>query len=235
MQRNKVSILCTKQVSGHFIESAAASGIDLEVDAFIETEPIHTIEVQQEIEQALLQTTTVVFTSGRAVEVVAAELDGHEPEWEIYCLGNSTGELARKYFGNQNIVGLADNAVDLADIIVNSSDINEVIFFCGDQRRPELPDQLHQKGIEVEEIVVYQTIPIPHKLKRSYDGVLFFSPSAVNSFFKLNKGMERTIFFAIGNTTAAEIDKHTKNKIIVSDEPSKERLVEIAIEFFSPV
>ena len=235
MQQNKISILCTKQVSEHFIETAAASGIDLEVDLFIETEPIHTIEVQQEIEQALLQETTVVFTSAKAVEVVAAELDGHEPAWEIFCLGNSTGELVRKYFGTQSIAGLADNAEELADEIVNFSDINEVIFFCGDQRRPELPDQLHQKGIEVEEIVVYQTIPIPHKLKRSYDGVLFFSPSAVNSFFKLNKGREGTIFFAIGNTTAAEIKMHTKNKIIVSDEPSKERLVEMAIEFFSVV
>jgi uroporphyrinogen-III synthase len=233
MQQYNVSILSTRPVGQEFIERAASSGIDLEEDSFIETEPIHTVEVQQEIEQASLQIATVVFTSGRAVEVVAAELDELQPEWEIFCLGNSTGELVRKYFGTENIAGSADNAVDLAEVIVNSSDASEVIFFCGDQRRPELPDQLLQKGIEVEEIVVYQTISIPHKLKRKYDAVLFFSPSAVNSFFKLNKGMKRTIFFAIGNTTASEIQKHTENKIIIGDEPSKERLVELAIEFFT--
>jgi uroporphyrinogen-III synthase len=233
MQQYNVSILSTRPVGQEFIERAAFSGIDLEEDSFIETEPIHTVEVQQEIEQASLQIATVVFTSGRAVEVVAAELDELQPEWEIFCLGNSTGELVRKYFGTENIAGIADNAVDLAEVIVNSSDASEVIFFCGDQRRPELPDQLLQKGIEVEEIVVYQTISIPHKLKRKYDAVLFFSPSAVNSFFKLNKGMKRTIFFAIGNTTASEIQKHTENKIIIGDEPSKERLVELAIEFFT--
>jgi len=54
----------------------------------------------------------------------------------------------------------------------------------------------------------------------------------VRSFFKKNKSEEGTIFFAIGSTTAAEIRKNANNRIIISDEPSKERLVEMAIDFF---
>jgi uroporphyrinogen-III synthase len=233
MQPNKINILSTRSISDEFVEQAADSGINLEIVPLIETEPIQTIEVQQEIEYALLQTATVVFTSGNAVEAVATELEGHQPDWEIFCLGNTTRELVSKYFGSEYIVGVADNASELAELIVESAAAQEVIFFCGDQRRAELPEKLHQSGIEVEEIVVYHTIPVPRKIKKDYDAILFFSPSAVKSFFELNTGGEKTIFFAIGNTTAGEIKKYTKNKILTSAEPSKEKLVEMVLEYFT--
>ena len=67
-----------------------------------------------------------------------------------------------------------------------------------------------------------------------YFGILFFSPSAVQSFFSKNKVADKTILFAIGNTTANEIKKYSTNKIIISDEPGKENLVTKMIEYFNP-
>ena len=233
MQQNKIQILSTAPLREDLVERTSEAGIVMEVISFIETEPIQSIEVQQEIEQVLLQMATVVFTSGNAVEAVAAELDGQQPEWEIFCLGGSTRELVTRYFGAQAIAGFADNALDLAETISVTSDATDVIFFCGDLRRPELVNNLHKNGIEVEEIVVYQTIVVPQKLKKDYDGVLFFSPSAVNGFFKLNKAAEKTVFFAIGKTTESELRKKVRNKILVSQEPSKENVVEMAIEYFT--
>ncbi len=43
--------------------------------SFIETEPIDSIEMYEEIENALLESATVVFTSMNAVEAVAAHLN----------------------------------------------------------------------------------------------------------------------------------------------------------------
>jgi uroporphyrinogen-III synthase len=231
--QNKVNILSTRPVNHHLIEEASAAGINLEVVSFIETEPIRTIEVQQEIEQALLQAATVVFTSGNAVEAVASESEGQLPEWEIFCLGNTTRDLVIKYFGEHSIVGFADNASDLAELIAETTDVHELIFFCGDQRRPELPETLQKNGIDVNEIIVYQTIGLPRKLSKNYEAILFFSPTAVKSFFESNKSGEKTIYFAIGNTTAGELKKHTRNKIMISKEPAKENVVEMAIEYFS--
>ena len=233
MQLNKIQILCTRPLSEELIDRALEAGIEIEVISFIETEPIRTIEVQQEIEHALLHAATVVFTSGNAVEAVATELEGHEPEWEIFCLGQSTLDLVTRYFGAERIAGFADNATELAETINDASGATEVIFFCGDLRRPELTNSLRQNGVEVDEIVVYQTVMVPQKLKKNYDGVLFFSPSAVISFFKLNRAGEKTIFFAIGKTTAAELKKKTTNKILVSEEPTKETVVELAIEYYT--
>jgi len=233
MQQNNVHILITRPVDDTLIEQAKESGLDMEVISFIETEPIQTVELQQEIENALLQTATVVFTSANAVEAVAAQLDGQDPDWEIFCIGKKTKELVEEYFGQHHIAGYASNAGDLAQVIIDSTNADEIIFFCGDQRRPELPHTLKQQGIRVEEIVVYQTVGVPRKVNKNYQGILFFSPSAVDSFFELNKATDKTIFFAIGNTTAEAIRKHTTNKTVVSAQPGKNHLVEMAIEYFT--
>jgi len=233
MRQNRITILSTGALPTYLAEEAEANNIQTDIISFIKTESIQSIEVQQEIEQASLHSATVVFTSGNAVEAVATELDGHEPEWEIFCLGQSTLDLVTRYFGPGLIAGFADNAAELAESIIETGGATDVIFFCGDLRRSELTNSLQQSGIEVEEIVVYQTVLVPQKLKKNYDGVLFFSPSAVNSFFELNKAGEKTIFFAIGKTTAAELKKKTTNKILVSEEPTKETVVELAIEYYT--
>ena len=232
MQKDRISILCTRTVNDSLRSYADSEGIDFHMESFIETEPIETIEVQQEIEQAALLSATVVFTSVNAVEAVATVLDGQIPDWQIFCIGNATKELVEKYFGEHTLQDTADDAASLADAILYEGDTNEVIFFCGNQRRSELIDKLNEQNIEVNEIVVYQTIETPHKIHQHYNGIIFFSPTGVKSFFKMNQSKEGTIFFAIGNTTAAEIKKFTKNNVIIADEPSKEKLVETAVDFF---
>jgi uroporphyrinogen-III synthase len=233
MQPNKVSILSTRPIDESLIEEAKQLNIETDVLSFIETEAIHTIEIQQEIENALLHSAAVVFTSMNAVEAVADELQEQQPDWRIYSIGNTTQKLAKKYFGEQSIAGTANSAAELAELIVEEGYDDEVIFFCGDQRRDELPDILRNNDIDVNEIVVYETVTVPHKLNKQYHGILFFSPSAVESFFSNNKVNEQTVLFAIGNTTAKAIKKFSNNKIIISDEPGKDSLFEKMMEYFS--
>lgn len=233
MQENKISILSTRPLNDSLVQEAESAGILIDTISFIETETIQTIEVQQEIEQALLQSATVVFTSMNAVEAVAVEQNDHQPDWTIYCIGNTTKQLVKKYFGEESIAGIANSAAELAKLIGETTETNEIIFFCGDQRREELPAILKKNDVTVNEIVVYQTIAIPHKIEKIYNGILFFSPSAVESFFNKNKISNQTILFAIGNTTANEIAKYTNNKIIISNEPGKEQLVKQMMEYFS--
>ena len=231
--QNKIQILSTRPLSELIVQRAVQCGIDLEVSPFIETEPIESVEVQQEIEVLLNSKATVVFTSMNAVEAVAENITDEQPEWIIYCIGNTTRQLVQKYFLFSKIAGTADSAASLAALIAGTSAVEDVSFFCGDQRRDELPEVLRQHGINVNEIVVYQTIPLPHKIKKEYRGILFFSPSAVDSFFTLNKLSSETILFAIGVTTASSIKKYTTNKIIISDQPGKENLYEKMLEYFT--
>lgn len=233
MQQNKIFILSTRPIDAPLINEARYQNIEIDILSFIETVPIQSIEVQQEIENALLKSSAVVFTSMNAVEAVANELDGHQPDWKIYSIGNTTRQLVKKYFGEEAIAGSAESAAELAELIVGEDNSDDIFFFCGEQRRDELPDILRSNDIDVNEIVVYQTIQVKHKIEKTYHGILFFSPSAVQSFFSNNKISDKTILFAIGNTTATEIKKYTNNKIITGDEPSKENLVMEMIRYYT--
>ena len=233
MQQNKIFILSTRPIDAPLINEARHQNIEIDILSFIETVPIRSIEVQQEIENALLKSSAVVFTSMNAVEAVANELDGHQPDWRIYSIGNTTRQLVKKYFGEKAIAGTAESAAELAELIVEEDNSDDIFFFCGEQRRDELPDILRSNDIDVNEIVVYQTIQVKHKIEKTYRGILFFSPSAVQSFFSNNKISDQTILFAIGNTTATEIKKYTNNKIITGDEPGKENLVTEMIRYYT--
>lgn len=232
MPQNKINILSTRPLNETLINEALQQGIKIDVESFIETEAIQSIDVQQEIEQALLQSATVVFTSMNAVEAVAEYMNEEMPDWIIYCIGETTQQLVKNYFGADSIAGTAGNAAELAELILEEAYTDEVIFFCGDQRRDELPDILLSNDIEVTEIMVYHTIATPHVISKQYNGIMFFSPSAADSFFSKNKATNNSMLFAIGKTTAAALKKHTAASVIISDKPGKENLVEKVINYF---
>jgi len=84
----------------------------------------------------------------------------------------------------------------------------------------------------VHEIVVYKTRETPEEIKKHYQGILFFSPNGVNSFFRVNSIGPQVTLFAIGNTTAGAISTKTKNKVVVSETPSKEQMINKVIGYF---
>lgn len=233
MPQNNIHILSTRPLSKSLVQEANAAGISIDELSFIETEPIQSVEVQQEIEQAYLQSATVVFTSMNAVTAVLAQQDYQQPDWVIYCMGNTTKKLLQESFGEHSVAGTANNAAELAERIAEESDTDEVIFFCGEQRRDELPAILRKQNIDVQEIVVYETIHTAHKISKQYQAVLFYSPSAVHSFFSVNKVPAQTILFAIGTTTANAVQQYCNNTIVIGKAPGKEELVRQAMEFFS--
>ena len=231
MSNSKFSILSTRLLPDELISELQSENLVVDQLSFIETEILQSIEALQEIEYAYLQTTAVAFTSINAVEAVASEQKEQQPEWIVYCTGPATRKQVEKYFGEEIIAGTADSASELAELIIED-EVDELIFFCGDKRRDELPSILREHDIHVNEIVVYQTIAVSHKIEKNYHGILFFSPSAVESFFKKNKLSENTILFAIGKTTADSIKSFSSNTIITADNPSKEDLVQEVIGFF---
>src|SRR5205085_8256462 len=140
------------------------------------------------------------------------------------CIGNSTRSLIEGYFGEPCIKGTADNAAALAQKIIADNLTNEAYFFCGDKKREELPALLKSNNIVLYEVEVYTTTIVQHTIEKEYDGILFFSPSAVEGFFAGNTITKKTILFAIGNTTANELKKYSTNHIVITEEPGKYQL-----------
>ena len=232
MQPNKIPILCTRPLSPQLVALAEENGLQINIVPFIRTESIKSEELTTRIRYFSSQPVTAVFTSMNAAESVTSQLNGVKPEWRIFCLGNTTRKTLIDYFGESVIVGFAENASALASIIIETGIVREVVFFCGDHRRDELPKILAEHQVMVHEVIVYRTIAVMNTIHQQYHGILFFSPSAVSNFFSCNQINAQTNLFAIGQTTAEEIKKFTNNTIIVGDKAGKEDLINTMIRYY---
>lgn len=233
MTDNNIRILSTRPIEGALVEKALLHNITFHALTFIEIKSSLTEATIELLNQLSKQKATIVFTSMNAVEVVVEALQKNSkmPEWRIYCLSGASFNLVRKYWPSENICATGRNATELAETIAKDK-VENVTFFCGNLRREELPELLKQNNIVVTEVTVYETFEIPTKIETTYNGILFFSPSAVHSYFSINTIGTETILFAIGNTTAKAIKQFCSNDIIISDFPGKEQLADKAIEHF---
>lgn len=229
--QNKIQILSTKKISDDLISQAAASGICIDFVSFIQTKELITPETEERILELSSKKVTVIFTSSNAVNAVGKRL-ASKPSWKIYCIEPATKNSVTHFFDSANIYGSDVNADKLAEKIIADKPGKDLIFFCGDKRRNVLKEKLETEGIHLEEIIVYKTIETPQHVLKNYDGILFFSPSAVNSFFSENK-MNQSQLFAIGSTTAEAAKSFTQRSVIVSERPSAESLINSTIAYFN--
>jgi len=138
-----------------------------------------------------------------------------------FCVGIKTKAMLEANGFEAKV--MTDYGIELAEIIVKEYADEAFTFFCGNLRRDEIPKQLNENNVSFKEIEVYKTILKPKKFERTFDGVLFFSPSAVESFMKENT-LDNTIAFCIGTTTAAEAEKYT-HEIIIAKKPTIENVI----------
>ena len=140
---------------------------------------------------------------------------------KCYVVGSKTASLLSEQ--GFNVVETADYSKDLAAIITANYSGESFTLFCGNRRREELPSILKEKNIPLEEVEVYRTHLDPVTFEQKFDGIMFYSPSGVKSFISANV-LNSTLAFCIGDTTAAEASKHTKN-IITATKPSIENVI----------
>jgi uroporphyrinogen-III synthase len=225
-------ILSTRPLSDGLLQEAAARNINMDVVPFVNTSSCIE-EVRDEMMQLYHQGIIAIFTSANAVEAVAALKGDHQPRWKIFCIGEATAKAVQQSFGEHFIAGKAGNAQSLANVILQQPAIMNAVYFCGDKRRPELPAKLTAQGIKLRELIVYKTGLTPEVIEKKYDGILFFSPSAVESFFSVNKIDSGVILFAIGNTTGEAIKKFSDNRIITGAITDKDELARQAMVYFT--
>jgi uroporphyrinogen-III synthase len=232
-----INVLSTKSLVPSLTDMAKAQGIVIHEQDAIRVKPILTKEKWDEI-FALLEKRIdyAIFTSSNAVFALKKylhEFVNPQPvQWKIFCLSGRTKEalLEEEYlFGT--IEATATSAAVLAQQVIDKG-AKELLFFCGDRRREELPSILASASVTVHEVVVYEVEETPVAASGEFDAVLFFSPSAVQSFFAANQLKKDTICFAIGQTTAKSLQQFTNNPIFISKAPTQEALLEELIHYY---
>lgn len=146
---------------------------------------------------------------------------------KVFCVGLKTKQLLIE--NDYQVVVAAENAMDLANIIVEKFKTLNFIFFCGNKRRSELPNTLLANNVSFQEQVVYRTVFHAKKIENDIVGVLFFSPSGVESYM-LKNDLKNTIAFCIGTTTKNAAKKYT-NSILVASETTIESTIRLALQY----
>jgi uroporphyrinogen-III synthase len=233
----KYKVLSTKKLEPSLVEKAKENDIEITEKEFISIQPVWNKETFDAIPGfAKNGRLNIVFTSANAVDVLnrylVAEYAYPNIEWNLFCLSGRTRQaIDAAAFLQKNILGEANNALALAGKIIDAG-VKEVVFFCGNKRREELPATLRQAGVNVYEVVLYETLEKSPTVNDDFDAVVFFSPSGVQSFFSANRLKKEAVCFSIGPTTAASLVTFTRNKIIEGRAPNPSYLIEEVIEYF---
>ncbi|SHM89525.1 uroporphyrinogen-III synthase [Chitinophaga jiangningensis] len=230
MPNDPYRILCTRPIPASLIADAAGYGIDIQVKEFIQISPIPVPELHQHV---FSENTPMVFTSAHAVNILKEMTGTAIISNSICCISGNTRTAAEQAFPQSPIIAAAPYGIELAQAIIQRGNIKAVNFFCGNIHRKELPEALTSAGIRVNEFVIYRNDPMPEKVTGHYNGIFFFSPSAVNSYFSANSIPADTVCFAIGTTTAAALKEATNNKIIMSTDVDANSMVQTAITYFN--
>ncbi len=196
---SQISILATKTLTDEQRQVFIDADYDLLEQDFI--------EVKNNQFQLDKINANLIFSSQNAV-LSLMEQSG----WEVlktktvFCVGIKTKDLLE-----QNGFAVAvymDYASELSEIITLIYNKESFTFLSGNLRKETLPQALKEAGVTFNEIEVYQTELAPFKIsdQENFDGIMFFSPSAVESYFSNNK-IKKEICFCVGNTTAAALEE----------------------------
>ena len=213
-------ILSTKKLSKALKDKLSDAKIELVEKNFIQTKSID-FETPQLNDY-------LVFTSKEAVKSVLKSKIKNVHSVSCFCVGSKT----RNFLEKKGFIVLesADYAEELIQIIDSKYKNHSFTFFCGNIRRNTIPDFFQQNKIAYNEIVVYETKLKPHQIKEICDGVLFYSPSGVNSFLEKNT-LENKTCFCIGTTTAKALENKTKN-IVITSQPTVEHVIDEVIKYY---
>ena len=214
---NPPAIFSTKNLTAGQLQ-LFKNGIEVASEDFIKVSP-------SRIAPAILKAPieNVIITSQNAVESILKSIPSDALKFKnIYCVGRRTKRLIEARIGL--VKHVSSNAKKLAEHLVEFMEGLEVTYFCSNRRMDELPTILAENNIAVNEIEAYSTKLVPIKIPGEVKGVLFFSPSAVESYLLENAPVK--IAYCIGETTATEARKHF-GKVLVAKLPTVESVIDL--------
>jgi len=123
-----------------------------------------------------------------------------------------------------------------ATLAAELPDVEGKLFLqpCSDIARSEIVDTMRQRGGDVDQVVVYRTLPASDEALRElqeldrtgFDAVAFYSPSAVRQFAAALEGWRQndTAIAVIGDTTADAAREHGLRVDVIAREQTAESL-----------
>lgn len=219
----QINILSTKKLLPNQKQQLVDANFTVLEEDFIET-TIKNFELSK-------VNNNLIFTSQNAVQSILQHPKCEDlKSKDVFSIGMKTKDLLTE--NGFNVVAYTGYAADLAEIISLIYSEETFTFFSGNLRRDVLPNTLKENEITFNEIEVYETKITSKKITKKQDGILFFSPSAVESYFKMNTIKDETCF-CIGETTAEALENKKVKTIVIADKPSVENVIAEVVEYYN--
>ncbi|WP_424656328.1 uroporphyrinogen-III synthase [Capnocytophaga granulosa] len=216
-----VQLFSTKLLSPAQLQAFVCAGFALEMSDFIKVVPATALTWVPQADYFLL-------TSQNALYALRS-MPCYEqlPHRKAFCVGEKTRKLLEAE--GWEVVASFDYAKQLAPYLVKHYAKSSFVFFCGEKRMDTLPTTLKANHIQLQECLTYHTQPTPIKLTKRYEGLLFFSPSAIESYLRENTlSGEKAI--CIGTTTQAALPEAVES--YVAERPTVESVLACCKELF---
>jgi uroporphyrinogen-III synthase len=179
-----------------------------------------------------------IFTSQNGVDSFFQNKAASTQIERCFCVGQKT-EIKLKE-NDQNVAKMCKNASELAHFIIKNHKTDSFMFICGSHRRDDIPELLKQEEIPIFELKTYKTELKLKNFHQKWNGIMFFSPSGVESFVTGQKEANNDLtsvpnYFAnataicIGDTTATEAKKYISN-VIVANSTTVESVIATAVK-----
>jgi uroporphyrinogen-III synthase len=167
----------------------------------------------------------LLFSSENSVKWLKWGLDRYgyklPPGLKAFCVGKKTLRSAEDMLEVEPILA-EKNSETLVTTLKETVPLGiTFLYCCGSKRLDTLPLGLKAAGFVVKEYIVYKTELTPHKTFRDYNVILFFSPSAVVSYFGVNNWDKEMVAVSIGHTTSEALKKAGVGTILIADEPNE--------------
>lgn len=231
-----IHLLCTKEIDTTLYKDLESKNIFVDVKPLTGILPLVNNFLSEKLFQLAQTKITAIFTSANGVKAAANLLHKTTTNWDIACLDKATYFAVQEYFPNNKVVLTAKDGDTLGQALVaHNFEGAPAVFFCGNKRLDTIPFMFKAHHIALEEVMVYQTQMKAQQFTKAYNGILFFSPSAIDSYFVRNEFPKNTVAFCIGNTTADALTRKLNHPAIVvqAAEHTVASLLEAAIIYFN--
>jgi uroporphyrinogen-III synthase len=234
-----MKILSTRVLDVSTVSFARKKGWEVEVLPFIETFGILT---KQDAELILNLTTLrgnhylLILTSINGVKWLKKGLEGNGMKLPsgltALCVGKKTATRAAEQLKAVPFF-ITENSIELLNVIKKNFETGiRFIYPCAKARMDLLPEGMKAEGYELREFAVYETIATPVRIPEAFNVILFFSPSAVESFFSMNSWPEGALGLCVGETTATSLRNRGIEKILTPEVPDELEMFKLLDSYF---
>ena len=219
--KNMTQLFSTTHLSLAQLQAFSSAGFALEMSDFIKIVPAAPIASVPMADYFLL-------TSQNTLHVLRSmPCYSQLPHKRAFCVGEKTRKLLETE--GWEVVASFDYAKQLASFLVKHYATSSFVFFCGEKRMDTLPTTLKANHIQLQECLTYHTQLTPVKLTKHYEGLLFFSPSAIESYLVENSFAGEKVV-CIGTTTQAALPEGVESYL--AERPTVESVLECCKALF---